>query len=44
MGFVFRKWQDLVVIHVPQLNDTPIDDNYTNMSLKEIKNTYFQHS
>ena len=39
-----ENWQDFVVIHVPQLNVTSIEDNYTNLSIKEIKNTYFQHS
>ena len=39
-----ENWQDFVVIYVPQLNDMPIDNNYANVSLKKIKNTYFQHS
>ena len=39
-----ENWQDFVVLHVPQLNATPIEDNYANLSIKEIKNIYFQHS
>ena len=39
-----ENWQDFVIIHVPQLNNTPIGDNYANVSIKEIKNTYCQHS
>ena len=37
-----ENWQDFVFIHVPQLNVTPIEDNYANLSTKEIKNTYFR--
>ena len=45
IGFVFRKLARLVVIHVPQLNVTTIEDNYANMSKKKRnKNTYFHHS
>ena len=36
-----ENWQDLVIIHVFQLNNTLIEDNYANISIKEIKNTYF---
>ena len=39
-----ENWQDSVIIHVPQLNVIPIKDNDANLSIKEIKNIYFQHS
>ena len=32
-----RNWQDFVIIHVHQLNNTPIEDNYIDVSIKEIK-------
>ena len=35
--------QDIVIIHIPQLNDTLIEDNYVDISLKEIKDTYFKN-
>ena len=39
-----ESWQDFVIMHGPQLNATPIEDNYANVLAKEIQNTYFQHS
>ena len=37
-------WQDIVMTYIPQHNDTPIEDNYADISLKEIKNANFKHS
>ena len=35
------NWQDIVIIiYIPQLNDIPIEDNYVDISLKEIKDAY----
>ena len=39
-----EDWQDIVITYIPQLNDTPIEDNYADISLKEIKDAYFKHS
>ena len=39
-----ENWQDVVIIHIPQLNVTPVENNYVNLLIKDIKNTYFQHS
>ena len=36
--------QDFVIIHIPQLNMTPVENNYANLSIKEINDTDFQHS
>ena len=33
-------WQNIVMTDIPQFNDTPIEDNYVDMSLKEIKDAY----
>ena len=30
-------WQDIVIIYIPQPNDTPIEDNYGDISLEEIQ-------
>ena len=38
-----ENWQDFVIIHIPQLNMTSVE-NYANLSIKDIKDTYFQHS
>ena len=35
-------WQDIVITYIPQLNDTPIEDNYADIALKEIKDAYFK--
>ena len=37
-------WQDIVIIYIPQLNDTPIEENYADISLKEIKDTYLKNT
>ena len=39
-----EDWQDVVITYIPQLNDTPIEDNYADISLNEIKDAYFKHS
>ena len=36
-------WQDIVIIYIPQLNHTPIEDNYGDISLKESKDAYFKN-
>ena len=38
-----EDWQDIVMIYVPQLSNIPIENNYTEISLEEIKDTYFKH-
>ena len=35
-----ENWQDFVIIHVTQLNVTPIEDNYANLSIKNQKYTF----
>ena len=37
-------WQGIVITYIPQLSDTPIENNYADISLKEIKDAYFKHS
>ena len=34
--------EGIVITYKPQL-DTPIEDNYAGISLKEIKDAYFKH-
>ena len=36
-------WQDIVIIDIPQPSDTPIEDNYVDISLKKIKDAYFKN-
>ena len=36
-----ENWEDFVIIHIPQLNMTQVENNYTNLLIKEIKSTYF---
>ena len=36
--------QDIVITYIPQLENMPIEDNYAEISLKEIKDAYFKHS
>ena len=38
-----EDWQDIVTIYVPQLNNIPIEDNYADISLEEIKDAYFKY-
>ena len=37
-------WQDIAFTEITLLNDTPIEDNYADISLKEIEDGYFKHS
>ena len=37
-------WQGLCYHMYTRMNDTPIKDNYADISLKEIKNANFKHS
>ena len=39
-----ENWEDLVIIAVPELNTTPIESNYLNMSTQDIKQSYFNGS
>ena len=34
----------IVITYIPQLNNTPIEENYADISLKEIKDAYFKHT
>ena len=36
-------WRDIVIMYVPQLSDIPIEDNYADISLEEIKDTYIKY-
>ena len=36
-------WRDIVIMYVPQLYDITIEDNYANISLEEIKDTYIKY-
>ena len=35
------NWQDIVITYIPQLNAIPIEQNYADISMKEIKDAYF---
>ena len=35
--------RDIVIMYVPQLNDITIEDNYANISLEEIEDTYIKY-
>ena len=35
-----EDWQDIVITYVPQLSNIPIEDNYADISLEEIKDAY----
>ena len=37
-------WQHIAIIYIPQLNDTLIEVNYADISLKEIKDAYLKIS
>ena len=38
-----EDWQDIVIMYVPQLNNIPIEDNYADISMEEIKDAYLKH-
>ena len=38
-----EDWQDIVIMYVPQLNNIPIEDNYADISLEEIKDAYIKY-
>ena len=38
-----EEWWDVVITFIPQLNDILIEDNYSDISLKEIKDAYFKY-
>ena len=38
-----EDWRDIVIMYVPQLNNIPKDDNYAEISHKEIKKVYKQY-
>ena len=38
-----EDWRDIVITYVPQLSNIPIEDNYAEISQKEIKKAYKQY-
>ena len=38
-----EDWRDIVIMYVPQLNDIAIEDNYADISLEEIEDTYIKY-
>ena len=38
-----EDWRDIVITYVPELNDIPIDKNYAEVSLEEIKDSYLTY-
>ena len=36
-----KRWEDIVIIAVPELNTIPIENNYPDVSAQEIKRSYF---
>ena len=39
-----EDWQDIAIMYVPQSNNIPIEDNYADISLEEIKDAYLKYS
>ena len=39
-GYYVQKIADIVITYVPQLNNIPIEDNYADISLEEIKDAH----
>ena len=35
-----EDWRHIVIMYVPQLNDIPLEENYAEVSLEEIKDAY----
>ena len=38
-----EDWRDIVIMYVPEPNDIPIEENYAEVSLKEIKDAYLTY-
>ena len=38
-----EDWQDIVITYVPQLNNIPVENNYADISLEEVKDPYLTH-
>ena len=38
-----EDWQDIVIKYVLQLNNIPIENNCTDISMEEIKDAYLKH-
>ena len=38
-----QDWRDIVITYVPELNDIPIEENYAEVSLEEIKDAYLTY-
>ena len=36
-----ESWEDIVIIAVPELDTTLIENNYSDVSVKDIKRSYF---
>ena len=32
-----ENWQDFFIIHIPKLDVTPVENNFANLSIKDIK-------
>ena len=35
-----EDWRDIVIMYVPNLNDIPIEENYAEIPIEQIKKTY----
>ena len=36
----FERWEDIVIIAVPEFDTIPIENNYSDLSTQEIKNVF----
>ena len=38
-----EDWRDIVIMYVPNLNDIPMEENYAEIPIEQIKKTYKQY-
>ena len=38
-----EDWRDIIITYVPNLNNTPIEENYVEIPIGQIKKTYKQY-
>ena len=38
-----EDWHDIAITYIPQLDNIPIENNYVDICLKEIKDVYFMY-
>ena len=38
-----EDWRDIVIMYIPNLNNIPIEDNFTDISQEKIKDTFLKY-